>query len=103
LLASETTAAEQRLMTKLKTLATPLVVSNRHALLAAVEAGLGVGLLPSYLVPSNDVVRVAAIEPVAVDAWLVVHDAIKRNARVRAVSEFLTTTVAASLATAVLS
>jgi DNA-binding transcriptional LysR family regulator len=103
LLASETTAAEQRLMTKLKTLATPLVVSNRQALLAAVEAGLGVGLLPSYLVPSNDVVRVAAIEPVAVDAWLVVHDAIKRNARVRAVSEFLSTTVAASLATAVLS
>ena len=100
LLASESTEAEQRLLTKLHVHGAPLLVSNRHAVLAAVEAGLGVGLLPSYLAHGTDLMQVPTFEAIAVDAWLVVHDAIKRNARVRAVSEFLTATVASSLTAA---
>ncbi|MBP9088568.1 MAG: LysR family transcriptional regulator [Kofleriaceae bacterium] len=102
LLAANTTAAEQRLVAKLqpKTTAARLQVSNRHAVLAAVEAGLGVGLLPTYVVRGNGLVQVPTIDPVAVDVWLVVHDALKRNARVRTVSEFLTATVSACLAAA---
>jgi DNA-binding transcriptional LysR family regulator len=58
-------------------------------LAAAVGAGIGVGVLPCFL-GDPDLVRIAPPDPILeTELWLLSHPDLRRNARVRALSEFL--------------
>ena len=58
-------------------------------LAAAVRAGIGVGVLPCFL-GDRDLVWVAPPDPaLETELWLLSHPDLRRNARVRALSDFL--------------
>ncbi len=60
-------------------------------LYAAVRAGMGLSVLPTYLAePDEGLVRLGAhVTEVAVDLWLLTHPDLRRTARVRAVLDHL--------------
>jgi DNA-binding transcriptional LysR family regulator len=67
-----------------------LVTSSLPTQLAAVRAGVGLAVIPDFLVASDDLVQVMPPSDVfSNDVWLVVHSDISMSARVRAVSDFL--------------
>jgi DNA-binding transcriptional LysR family regulator len=55
---------------------------------AAVAGGLGLGVLPSVLA-GRDLVRVASVAAGSSPVWMVIHQDLVRNARIRAVAQFL--------------
>jgi DNA-binding transcriptional LysR family regulator len=68
--------------------------NSSFALLGAVTAGLGIGVLPCYLVSGLDLVRLLPPERVVVkEIWLVLHKELQHAARIRAVVEFLVETL----------
>lgn len=70
--------------------------SNLMGQVMAVEQGLGIGLLPCFLVDRNpNIVRLFAPEPDMDSAlWLVVHRDLRHMARVRAFVDFITECIA---------
>lgn len=76
-----------------------LAVSTLRGQIAAARAGLGLAVLPDFLVADPDLVRVLAPEAVFSDGiWLVLHADLAASARVRAVADFLADTVTAARA-----
>jgi DNA-binding transcriptional LysR family regulator len=74
-----------------------LAASTLRAQIAAVRAGLGLAVLPDFLVAGTDLVRVLAPDQVFSDGvWLVIHADLAASARVRAVADFLADAVAGS-------
>jgi DNA-binding transcriptional LysR family regulator len=74
-----------------------LAASTLRAQIAAVRAGLGLAVLPDFLVAGSDLVRVLAPDQVFSDGvWLVIHADLAASARVRAVADFLADAVAGS-------
>ena len=64
-------------------------VNNSHGMTAAVEAGLGVGILPCWMGDSSPTLeRVLPGEVFPEELWLVVHRDLRQVARIRAVAEF---------------
>jgi len=71
-----------------------LAVSTLRAQIAAARAGLGLAILPDFLVTDPDLVRVLAPGDVFSDGvWLVMHADLAASSRVRAVADFLAETV----------
>ena len=89
---AETTREEAALLGRLRrTARSQLLVTSRPALLAALQAGLGVGVLPAIMGDgAPGLARVPGEEPFRLDTWLAVHADLKRSARVRAMADFLT-------------
>ena len=71
--------------------------SSFLAMLDAAAAGMGLAVLPCYLAdPVKQITRVGLpLEDVATDLWLLVHEDLRRTARVRAVADFLFTELCA--------
>jgi DNA-binding transcriptional LysR family regulator len=71
-----------------------LAVSTLRAQIAAARAGLGLAIIPDFLVTDPDLVRVLAPGDVFSDGvWLVMHADLAASSRVRAVADFLAETV----------
>lgn len=71
--------------------AVTMQASSGTGLLAAVRAGAGLAVLPSF-VADRDPELVRCLEPIAGDEyglWLMTHERLRRTARVRAVMDFL--------------
>ena len=67
-----------------------LRTNSSHGILAAVQAGMGVGPLPCWMGDAAEGVdRVLPAEQYAQDLWLVLHRDLRHVARVRVVCEFL--------------
>lgn len=67
-----------------------LATSSLRAQIAAVQAGLGLAVLPDFLAVGEDLVRVLPPEQVFSNGvWLVTHADLGASARVRAVADFL--------------
>ncbi len=63
--------------------------NSTHALLAAVRAGVGVGVLPRFVARwHDDVVEVSDVVATH-DVWLITHPEFRRDPKVRATAEFL--------------
>ena len=76
-----------------------LAVSTLRAQIAAARAGLGLAIIPDFLVTEPDLVRVLAPGDVFSDGvWLVLHADLAASSRVRAVADFLAETVEAARA-----
>jgi len=76
-----------------------LAVSTLRAQIAAALAGLGLAIIPDFLVTDPDLVRVLAPGDVFSDGvWLVLHADLAASSRVRAVADFLAETVDAARA-----
>ena len=76
-----------------------LAVSTLRAQIAAARAGLGLAIIPDFLVTDPDLVRVLAPGDVFSDGvWLVLHADLAASSRVRAVADFLAETVDAARA-----
>jgi DNA-binding transcriptional LysR family regulator len=76
-----------------------LAVSTLRAQIAAARAGLGLAVIPDFLVTDPDLVRVLAPGDVFSDGvWLVLHADLAASSRVRAVADFLAETVEAARA-----
>jgi DNA-binding transcriptional LysR family regulator len=76
-----------------------LAVSTLRAQIAAARAGLGLAIIPDFLVTDPDLVRVLAPGDVFSDGvWLVLHADLAASSRVRAVADFLAETVEAARA-----
>lgn len=72
-----------------------LVTSSLPTQIAAVQAGLGLAIIPDFLAVGEDLVQVLqSSEVFASDVWLVVHSDISTSARVRAVGDFLVDVIA---------
>jgi DNA-binding transcriptional LysR family regulator len=69
----------------------PVVCSNSLAAqLSAVQAGLGVGLLPRYMAHRDaHLVRLPAAPPAARELWLVYHRDLRSSRRVQAIRDFV--------------
>ena len=71
-----------------------LVTSSLPAQIAAVRAGLGLAVIPDFLVGNDNFVRVIPSDQMfSAEVWLVTHADLVASARVRAVSDFLADTV----------
>ena len=72
-----------------------LRVNSAEALLAGARAGLGLVVLPGYMVaPQHALVRLAPPQPLPARAlWLLVHGELRRAPRVRAVMDWLGTLI----------
>jgi DNA-binding transcriptional LysR family regulator len=71
-----------------------LAVSTVRAQIAGARAGLGLAVLPDFLVRDAGLVRVLAPAEVFSDGvWLVMHADLAASSRVRAVADFLAATV----------
>jgi len=69
--------------------------SSFVAVVDAARAGLGLAVLPCYLGDDSGLVRIGAPLPaVATDLWLLVHDDLRRTARVRVFLDFLSHEIA---------
>lgn len=56
----------------------------------AVQSGLGIGVLPTFMVDGNkELIRLTLVDSVQDSLWLVVHPEIVKSARVRAVMDFI--------------
>lgn len=71
-------------------------VSAVSALVASIEAGLGIGLIPCFIgMASESLVRIPDIHPVAnYGLWVLTHPDLKKAARVRAFLDFFGTELA---------
>lgn len=79
----------------------PVVLRTPHvpALVEAVAAGHGIGVLPCWLADADPrLARLTAEVPVRREAWLVVHEGLRRHRRVRAVADWMTDLFAAERA-----
>jgi DNA-binding transcriptional LysR family regulator len=66
-----------------------LRVNGSHGMAGAIEAGLGVGVLPCWMGDSiRTLERVLPGEAFAEDVWLVMHRDLRHVARIRVVTEF---------------
>jgi len=66
-----------------------LRVNGSHGMAGAIEAGLGVGVLPCWMGDGiSTLERVLPAEVYAEDVWLVMHRDLRHVARIRAVTEF---------------
>jgi len=76
----------------------PLMSNSRAVLEAASAAGLGAAILPCYLGDARrDLVRLTPPqEALRRDLWLVSHDELKSQARIRAVMDFLASEIEAA-------
>jgi DNA-binding transcriptional LysR family regulator len=71
-----------------------LAVSTLRAQIAAARAGLGLAIIPDFLVADANLERVLAPGDVFSDGvWLVMHADLAASSRVRAVADFLAETV----------
>jgi DNA-binding transcriptional LysR family regulator len=71
-----------------------LAVSTLRAQIAAARAGLGLAIIPDFLVTGPDLERVLAPGDVFSDGvWLVMHTDLAASSRVRTVADFLAETV----------
>lgn len=71
----------------------PVILRTSHmaALHEAVAAGHGVGVLPCWLGDGDPrLVRLTDDVPVRREVWLVLHEVLRRQARIRAVADWLT-------------
>lgn len=71
----------------------PVILRTPHvvALLEAVAAGHGIGVLPCWMGDADPrLVRLADDPPGRRECWLVIHEALRRQARIRAVADWLT-------------
>lgn len=67
-----------------------LVTSSLPTQIAAVRAGLGLAVIPDFLVSGEDLVRVVPPQQMfSAEVWLVTHADLAASARVRAVADFL--------------
>lgn len=68
-----------------------LVLSSLSGVLEAATRGMGLALLPCYMAwDLPDLVRCTPVlEEVATDLWMVVHEDLRKTARVRALMDFL--------------
>ncbi len=77
----------------------PVVLRSSHvlALLEAVRAGHGIGMLPCWLADADpDLMRLSEDVPVRREAWLVIHAGLRRQARIRAVADWVAAEFAAA-------
>jgi len=66
-----------------------LRVNGTPGVLAAVRAGMGIGLLPCWLAGGDgELVRVLPEHSLSQELWLVMHRDLKRAARIRVVADF---------------
>ncbi len=63
--------------------------NSTHALLAAVRAGVGVGVLPRFVARWHDDVVEVSDAVATHDVWLITHPEFRRDPKVRATAEFL--------------
>ena len=75
--------------------ATPVLRTNsRLAQLAAVRAGIGIGILGRYLADTEGLTRLTVADPPpSRELWMAVHNDIRHTPRIRAVTDFLASTV----------
>jgi DNA-binding transcriptional LysR family regulator len=67
-----------------------LEVNGTPGILAAVRAGMGIGVLPCWLADADtELVRVLSEQTLVQELWLVVHHDLRRAARIRVVADFL--------------
>ena len=66
-----------------------LVINNIIGILRACQAGLGIAMLPDYLVEDGLVQLFGAAEAIALDAYFVYPEELKAVARVQAFRDFL--------------
>lgn len=67
-----------------------LVTSSLPTQIAAVRAGLGLAVIPDFLVAKEDFIRVVPPEQMfSAEVWLVTHADLAASARVRAVADFI--------------
>ena len=72
-----------------------LEVNGTPGILAAVRAGMGIGVLPCWLADADgELVRVLPEQTLVHELWLVVHHDLRRAARIRAVTDFIVDEVA---------
>jgi DNA-binding transcriptional LysR family regulator len=74
-----------------------LAVNDAEAVIAAIAAGLGRALLPSGLAPMRGI-RLSGETVMSREIWLLVHEDLRRLARVRAVVEWIEEIVRARFA-----
>jgi DNA-binding transcriptional LysR family regulator len=68
-----------------------LRVTGSHGMCSAVEAGLGIGILPCWMGDAGErLERVLPAETYAQELWLILHRDLRHVARIRTVAEFLT-------------
>jgi DNA-binding transcriptional LysR family regulator len=80
-------------------IASPNTVFTSNSAIAqyhAAVAGVGIALLPSFLAARDERLKPLLVGDVSVtrDLWLSTHHGVSENPRVRAVIEFMTSTVA---------
>ena len=67
-----------------------LVINNILGLLRACERGLGIAMLPDYLVDDGGLVQLfSEQQPLALDAYFVYPEELKSVARIQAFRDFL--------------
>jgi DNA-binding transcriptional LysR family regulator len=76
-----------------------LRVTGTHGMFGAIQAGLGIGVLPCWLGDTTEgLERVLPAERYAADLWMVLHQDLRHVARIRVVAEFLTRELRAAAA-----
>jgi DNA-binding transcriptional LysR family regulator len=63
--------------------------NSTHALLSAVRAGVGVGVLPRFVARGHDDLVEVSEAVASHDVWLITHPEFRRDPKVRATAEFL--------------
>jgi DNA-binding transcriptional LysR family regulator len=95
-----TSEAEAQLLARIGPPAQAPVIRSAawHTVFCALKAGLGMGILPSFLGDTEPKLkRVAGVEPAKMPLWLVVHPDIQKSARVQAVMEHVSRAVRAGI------
>lgn len=88
---SEVTIQEAKWINLLREkLPSRLQVKTRQSLLGALHNDLGVAILPTYLASGEQsLVSIQSNKALSHDVWLVAHEDLKHNARIRSVADFL--------------
>lgn len=72
-------------------------VTGTHGMFGAIQAGLGIGVLPCWMGDTTDSLeRVLPAERFSSDLWMVLHHDLRHVARIRVVAEFLVREVRAA-------
>jgi DNA-binding transcriptional LysR family regulator len=63
--------------------------NSTHALLAAVRAGIGIGVLPRFIAKDQDDLVQVSDNVASTEVWLITHPEFRRDPKVRATADFL--------------
>jgi DNA-binding transcriptional LysR family regulator len=96
---ADATDAESAILKKLRpTIRQRIQVNSRHSMRAAIQAGVGVGMLPEIMgEKETELLRIVELPRLSLDTWMVVHADLKKNARVRVTADFLQKELSARL------